>query len=66
MFSLKPPRHIPTLPRLCENASGRRLLRIDFSFMASRWTLRALLIFVSAKLRRKFYFAKERRSFHTA
>jgi hypothetical protein len=31
MFDLQPPRHIPTLPRLCENSRARRWRRMFFS-----------------------------------
>jgi hypothetical protein len=51
MFSLQPPRHIPTLPRLCENASFQRLLRIMFCVVPLRPMLKALLFFELPKSR---------------
>jgi hypothetical protein len=35
MSNLQPPRHIPTLPWLCENARQRGLMRRDFSEVAA-------------------------------
>jgi hypothetical protein len=50
-------------PRLCENASFQRPLRIIFCVVHLRPMLKALLFFMSPKSRLKFYFSKERRSF---
>src|SRR5882762_4160994 len=66
MFYLTPPRHISTLPRLCENALERRTRRIVFSIAFFRQKLPVHLVSASTKSRRKFYAQVGRLSFHTA
>src|SRR5258706_11448814 len=53
-------------PRLCENAPSRDLLRILFPGRALTIMSEDFLAAVSPKSRPKFYFEKERPSFHTA
>src|SRR6266853_1213848 len=53
-------------PRLCENAHSRDLLRIFFLGRALTMMSEDFLAAVSPKSRPKFYFEKERPSFHTA
>src|SRR5258705_2256970 len=53
-------------PRLCENAPSRDLLRIFFLGRALTMMSEDFLAAVSPKSRPKFYFEKERPSFHTA
>src|SRR6266849_4247736 len=53
-------------PRLCENAPSRDLLRIFFLGRALTMMSEDFLTAVSPKSRPKFYFKKERPSFHTA
>src|SRR5229473_5199609 len=53
-------------PRLCENAPSRDLLRIFFLGRALTMMSEDFLAAVSSKSRPKFYFEKERPSFHTA
>src|SRR5258708_6455739 len=52
--------------RLCENAPSRDLLRIFFLGCALTMMSEDFLAAVSPKSRPKFYFEKERLSFHTA
>jgi len=52
--------------RLCENAPSRDLLRIFFLGRALTMMSKDFLAAVSPKSRPKFYFEKERPSFHTA
>jgi hypothetical protein len=58
--------HGRSWPRLCKNVPGQKLLRIVFSVVPSQERLRVLVVFVSPKLRRKFYVPEESQSFHTA
>src|SRR6266853_4935175 len=53
-------------PRLCENAHSRDLLRIFFLGRALTMMSEDFLAAVSPESRPKFYFEKERPSFHTA
>ena len=53
-------------PRLGENVPRQKLLRIVFSVVPSRRMLGALVVFISSKLRRKFYVREDHWSFHTA
>src|SRR5216684_3435931 len=66
MFYLTPPRHISTLPRLCENSLEPRTRRIVFSIAFSQEKSPVQSIPATTKLRQKFYAQLQSRSFHTA
>src|ERR1700694_1730059 len=66
MFYLTPPRHISTLPRLCENSLEPRTRRIVFSIAFSQEKSPVPSVSTTKKLRQKFYAQDQRRSFHTA
>src|SRR6266851_9214061 len=66
MFYLTPPRHISTLPRLCENVHEPRMPGIVFSIAFFRHKLPVQLVSTSTKSRWKFYTQVWRGSFHTA
>jgi hypothetical protein len=66
MFYLKPPRHISTLPSLCENSLEARTRRIVFSIVFSQEKSPVQSVSTTTKLRQKFYAQAQRRSFHTA
>ena len=65
MFYLTPPRHISTLPRLCEKVREPRTCIIVFSIVVSRQKLPVQLVSASTKLRQMFCTQNERRTFHT-
>src|ERR1700683_3786474 len=52
--------------RLCENVRFQEVLGIIFRVMPPRPMLGAMLFFIAAKSRWKFYFSKEHPSFRTA
>jgi len=66
MFSLKPPRHIPTLPRLCENSDlelSRRTF-VSITLNKKRTTLAGIV--ERRKERKQFCAFSTRGRFHTA
>src|SRR5216684_6735796 len=66
MFSLQPPRHIPTLPRLCEKSVVQVACRISVSISAMRKPVALATSVGRRHLRKQFCASLAHATFHTA